>query len=292
MILTMIFHLKDGEKKHKEKKYRKSSGFTMGEMVIVIAIIAILAALITPLAVNIIEQKRVDACIEELNNIKKAFVGDASLVQGGTRSSFGFVGDLGILPANLGELVTNSQARPVYQQYGATGMFYGWRGPYVNEFRDPWGNDYNYLTRAVTNTDKRIALIWSSGQDGQTDADPLSADTRNTDNILISINQDEAFSMVSGNTLDQCDACSPFTNISISYPNGTGVVSTANKTTTAANPVYVILGTDTSTGLGIPIGIRAITFATATPTVVNKLIQVNNGPMVTMNIKDPGPCIN
>ena len=80
----------------------------MIELVIVIAVIAILAGLITPLAVNQIEQARYDAAKEELKIIKTAIVGDPSLIEGGTRSSFGFVGDLGNLPATLDFLTAQS----------------------------------------------------------------------------------------------------------------------------------------------------------------------------------------
>ena len=83
------------------------NGFTMGEMVIVLAVIAILAAMIAPLAVNQITQARYDACREELQIIKQAIVGDPSLIEGGVRSSYGFVGDIGVIPVSLQELVTN-----------------------------------------------------------------------------------------------------------------------------------------------------------------------------------------
>ena len=55
---------------------KKNAGFTIGEMVIVIAIIAVLAALITPLAVNQITQARYKTCREELSLLKKTIVGD------------------------------------------------------------------------------------------------------------------------------------------------------------------------------------------------------------------------
>jgi general secretion pathway protein G len=279
----------------KRNKNHKSlaDGFTMGEMVIVIGIIAILAALLAPLAVNRITAARYETCREEVKLIKQAIVGDPALIEGGARSSFGFVGDLGVLPANLAELVVrDALIRPIYQQFGATAMFYGWRGPYISETLDPWGRAYNYSLINPTGDDKRIALIWSSGADGDTALDPLDdLDTRNTDNVLISISQDEAFAMISGNTLDECDAASAFTNISVSYPNGTITIQTTpNKITTVINPVYAIFENETSTTLGIPIGIRLITFTTPSPAAVTALIQVNNGPMVTKNLKAPGAC--
>ncbi len=64
-------------------------GFTMIEIIIVLAVISILAALIVPLALNQITQKRYTTCREELQLLKQAIVGDATLVAGGVRSSFG-----------------------------------------------------------------------------------------------------------------------------------------------------------------------------------------------------------
>lgn len=279
-------HPTDKQNKH----HGNDAGFTMGEMVIVIAIIAILAALLAPLAVNRITQARYDACQEELKLIKEAIIGDPSLIEGGARASFGFVGDLGSLPANLGELVNRDPARPVYQQWGTTAMFYGWRGPYISEVVDPWGRNYNYLLVNPTNDDKRVALIWSAGADGLTNADPLIADPANTDNVLISISQDEVFAMISGNTLDECDAASNFTNILVTYPNGTAVVTTTAQVTDITDPVYEVLTGDTASNLGIPLGVRLITFTTAGATTVTTLIHVSNGPMVTKNLKAPGAC--
>jgi len=159
---------------------RHIAGFTMGEMVIVIAIIAILAALIAPLAVNIISQKRVDACRQELKNIKIAIAGDPSLIEGGTRSSFGFVGDLGTLPVSLDELLRRFQTpgdtvtRLAYPQDPGFGWYWGWRGPYITDvavstgvISDPWGNGYNYVLNPVSNI---AARIWSNGNNMTNDS--------------------------------------------------------------------------------------------------------------------------
>jgi hypothetical protein len=283
----------------RQEKKRIKAGFTVGELVIVIAVIAILAGLIAPLAINVISQKRIDACLEELEVIKKAIVGDPTLIESGTRSSFGFVGDTGALPSNpnapfnldgLDDLVNNAGAviYPAWQQDPGSGLWYGWRGPYINEYRDPWGRDYNYALRTETDDDKRIAFIWSSGVDGLTDTDPLSGDPRNDDNILISISQDEISSMVSGNTLDNCGAgvaCS----IRIKAPDITGIQTyppLANPTisTTAEIPFY-----NTGDNLKLPIGIRRIEYNIG-GIDYNRLIYINNGPNTVVNLRQPGTC--
>lgn len=251
----------------------------MGEMVIVLAVIAILAALITPLAINQITQARYDAAREELLVIKQAIVGDPSLIEGGSRSSFGFVGDLGVLPSaadGLEDLVGNtiySTFTVIYGNWPQPHPFnlpWGWRGPYISDYKDPWGNDYNYTTTGLPAYIE--ARIWSIG------ADQING---TSDDVSIDIRADEAFSMISGNTLDQCGRTSTFgTPILIDYPSGTLGIQSMPATYTP--PIFQFAR--------IPIGLRTITFTTATPTTITKFITINNGPMVTFNLMDPGVC--
>lgn len=252
----------------------KIKGFSMLEMIIVIAIIAILASLITPLAVNYITQKRYDACNDELKIIKEAIIGDSSLIEGGTRSSFGFVGDLGRLPLNLVDLTTQG-TMPSWQQ--SSFVWFGWRGPYISDIKDPWGNNYYYTnnwpggTPNFQSLNNIIAVIWSAGQDG------ISG---NTDDVSINIRAEEAFSMVSGNTLDQCGAGAGFNSIQIHYPAMSSVVATTAINTLLASPHFNIQ-------TAIPIGIRYITVGTP---AMNKLIYINNGPLTIVNLRTPGVC--
>ncbi|MCP4581915.1 MAG: hypothetical protein GY839_09865, partial [candidate division Zixibacteria bacterium] len=76
----------------------------------------------------------------EMEQIKSAIIGDESLVEGGFRSDYGYVGDIGSLPTNLDALVTD----PGYST---------WDGPYIiSDFnensedykRDAWNDLYTY----------------------------------------------------------------------------------------------------------------------------------------------------
>jgi prepilin-type N-terminal cleavage/methylation domain-containing protein len=253
-------------------------GFTMGEMVIVIAVIAILAALITPLAVNQVTQARYDACREELLIIKQAIVGDPSLVEGGVRSSYGFVGDLGVFPLNLNELVTNTTGRPIWQA-GPSGMYFGWRGPYVSEIKDPWGNYYFYTTNfpagplpySFQSLSSPIATIWSSGPDGNNDGGT-------NDDASITIGPDEAFSIISGNTLDEDLVSVQYQTITLSYPDGDATIAQSS-----LNPPPQFRYSFT---FAVPIGIRRLDYITDDGTNGWKLISINNGPMTTVNLID------
>ncbi|MCP5048517.1 MAG: hypothetical protein GY940_15210 [bacterium] len=247
---------------------RGAAGFTVAEMVIVLAVVAILAGLITPLAVNVITQNRINACIKELTVIKQAIVGDPSLVEGGSRSSFGYVGDMGVLPGALDDLVNQGS------QTGTTttsGVMWGWRGPYVNEVNDAWGRAYNYSTDpAVTGSALISVLIWSAGQDGVSGTG---------DDISITIRQDEVTSFVTGNTLDG-DGAGTDCTITVYAPNGTTVQTYILTPTTTTNPVY------SSGAQRFPIGIRRIEFTKGVTTYPFSL-NLNNGPITVVNFREP-----
>lgn len=253
----------------------ETPGFTIAEVVIVIAILAVMAALFTPLAVNMVEQKRFDVCQEELVNFKKAIVGDPALIEGGTRNSFGFVGDMGALPGTLAQL-TDSTGLSLWPQV-SNGVTWGWRGPYISELTDPWGITYQYSTTGLPAY--VAARIWTFGpnhiNESGANGNPVGGD-----DLFIDIRTDDAFSMVGGNTMDQCGAGKGFT-VNVYGPNG-GVVGPL--TTTAASPYFPASGT-------MPIGIRRIVFSEGA-TTYDKYIYVNNGPITIVNFREPGVCTN
>lgn len=265
-------------------------------MVIVIAVIAILAALITPLAVNQIMQARYDACREELDLIKKAIVGDPALIEAGTRSSYGFVGDLGILPrANLGDLGfdENNRLGDLLEQNGLQGwdgpptfdIWFGWRGSYVSDDLDAWGRRYRYAnywpggTPTFQALPLVIARIWSVGPDGNDDGGA-------NDDVFIDIRTDEAFSMISGNTLDECAVSVQFQSIILTYPDGDNTL-VQETITPAVNQVLFNFSNP------IPIGIRQIRFLAEVGDItdITQFLYINNGPNTTKNLRDPDACI-
>ncbi len=282
-------------------------GFTMGEMVIVLAVIAILAAMIAPLAVNQITQARYDACREELQIIKQGIAGDPSLIEGGIRSSFGYIGDIGLIPASLQELVINPGLQD-WQPVGAPSyLSWGWRGPYVSEVTDSWGRPYAYQVRVTTVSDHTRIAIWSLGPDGVDNSlddimdDILGAGDRDfgDDSAITRIYQDELYSSVSGNVMDPCGAQAPCsgaepTTITIYYPAGAAGIQPLGINLNLGSPIF---DTGATTTPQLPIGIRSInatinyTDALGNQTdIVNRLIFLNNGPMTSVNIRPAGAC--
>ena len=100
-------------------KLKIQNGFTLVEMLLVVTIIGILAALVIPKIVGRSEQARATAAHADISSIKTAL--DA------------FEVDNGFYPKSLQDLVTTpSNAK-------------NWHGPYLEKVpQDPWGNNYVY----------------------------------------------------------------------------------------------------------------------------------------------------
>jgi general secretion pathway protein G len=122
----------------------RQQGFTLIEIIVVIAVMAILAGALAPLATRSINSSREDSTRQREHLIYEAIMG-ADGEQGG-----GFLSDMGRLPATLTELSTRG-ALPLYNtgNMGAVGM--GWRGPYLTDGLDAtgqpvdaWGTPFDY----------------------------------------------------------------------------------------------------------------------------------------------------
>lgn len=147
---------------------RNSSGkgFTLIEMVVVIAIIALLAGVITPLVFNVLDDANESSTREEMANIRDAavnyyrdvnqwpptWVSDGSNVYSGlkmlaaTKTNNGY-----LLPCDSsGQSYAYAVPVPAYDT--STGM--GWNGPYATTesetggglYSDSWGNEYAYVS--------------------------------------------------------------------------------------------------------------------------------------------------
>ena len=101
--------------------------FTLVEMLLVVTIIGILAALVIPKIVGRSEQARVTAAHADLSSIKTAL--DA------------FEVDNGYYPKSIQDLVL------------APNTAKNWHGPYLEKVpQDPWGNNYAYYFPGKHNT--------------------------------------------------------------------------------------------------------------------------------------------
>ncbi len=100
------------------KSLQNQKGFTLLELVVVVAIVAVLALGIAPVAVSQIEKSRVSTVLSDIRGMQ-------------TGVSM-YYADMGDYPADVGSLVDSESA--------------GWEGPYVDRAisKNPFGGDYEY----------------------------------------------------------------------------------------------------------------------------------------------------
>ncbi|MEW6049766.1 MAG: prepilin-type N-terminal cleavage/methylation domain-containing protein [Candidatus Zixiibacteriota bacterium] len=120
-------------------------GFTLIELIIIIVVLGILATVAIPKFSNMSTSAKVTATKEELNTLKRALVGNPSVVAGGTYVDRGFEGDVGYLPSQLADLVAKPDSIAAYNPLTRL----GWNGPYVDGsngdyLTDAWGVGYAY----------------------------------------------------------------------------------------------------------------------------------------------------
>jgi len=139
-------------------RLRPDHGFTMIELVVVIIILGIIAGVAIRKMGGAISTAQVEHTKTELDNLAYAIVGNPGSYALGSRSDFGYVGDVGALPPNLDALYQNP------------GGYSTWNGPYIergmksSDFKkDAWGVDYiltGVLLRSSgsgSNIDKQLA---------------------------------------------------------------------------------------------------------------------------------------
>lgn len=118
--------------------------FTLIEIVMTIVILGIIGSVAVIKIGSMVENSRIEATKNEMMMIKKAIVGDPSIVSGGKMVSRGFYGDVGKYPSNLKELAKKPSGVPTYNKITRI----GWNGPYIEAtddfLKDAWDEYYNY----------------------------------------------------------------------------------------------------------------------------------------------------
>jgi len=123
-----------------------SRGFTIIELLIVMAILGMLAVMVAPNLFNQADSARRDAVLSQISSLGSAL--DAYRL------------DIGQYPDSLEGLVRDSSSRST------------WNGPYIRGELpvDPWGNDYQY------ESDGRDYSLMSYGADGRDGGEGNDAD--------------------------------------------------------------------------------------------------------------------
>ena len=120
-----------------------SPGYTLIEVLLVVIILGVLSTVALKSLGSVNETARIERTRQTMDRLAVAIAGDPSIITDGQRASFGYVGDVGALPATLDALVLNP------------GSYATWKGPYVRDQfttgganstfkQDGWGNIIGY----------------------------------------------------------------------------------------------------------------------------------------------------
>lgn len=202
------------------------SGFTLVEVIVVLAVLAILTAIAVPVTLRIFETAAEDATREEMLNLKKAMIGDPRKLQSTFRSDFGFLGDIGRLPSTLDDLYTQGSL-PGFSFDSAKQAGAGWKGPYITggfsgeeaeDFKkDGLGNDYTFTVGAST----LDGTLVSNGPDGAFGT---------SDDITVAILPNETTATIRGSVKDTAGNGLAGVSVDLNFASN-GSLSTVTATT-------------------------------------------------------------
>ena len=127
-------------------------GFSLLEVSVSLFIVAVLAAVLVPLASSLVDSQRGNQALTQLQTIYTAIVGDPQ------KGTFGYLGDVGSYPNTLTDLLSSSTT--------------GWNGPYLSNAQldnsgnilDPFGGVVEYFYANTAGGSDYLGLI-SKGPD-------------------------------------------------------------------------------------------------------------------------------
>jgi len=165
-------------------KHPAPAGFTLIEIIFIIAIISVLLAIFTPLALKNIEEGRNDRAQKDVKTIS-AMINDLEKDAGqfpGSKLASGKTflcgpGSVGLSGQTWGtsstcedlanHLATNNPGTAsTSDDYPSSGKFL-WKGPYITNLSgDPWGNAYQINASTLISGNTSPTWVISAGPDG------------------------------------------------------------------------------------------------------------------------------
>jgi type II secretory pathway pseudopilin PulG len=181
--------------------YRRSGGFTLIEIIVILAVISILVAILTPSVLKYIADAQLDRAkkdVQTISTMLNDLIRDTGQYPGnflftrtficgpGTQPGTGVVWCTGATSRQLSNHLTindpneNGTPNEAGIDYRSTGNF-RWRGPYIaNLVEDPWGNAYAINASTLVGGNTSPTWVISPGPDGVFQTNPtdsvLSAD--------------------------------------------------------------------------------------------------------------------
>lgn len=222
------------------KPWTDKKGIAAIEVMVVIAVLVAAVTIAVPIFLQTRPVDRVNITREKIRKIKHAIVGDRQKYIEKSRTSFGFVGDLGVLPNTLSELRQQGAYPSIAQSQN---IWFGWHGPYLTrdaDLVDAWGNPVRYTDNNgnLINRDDPDNIIWpirlwSDGEDGIRDTDDDVYDAGNHD---FQITEGEVRSYVEGTFTNRLGDPIPQDRVTVYFPNGTAVLDNVIITTGTHEP--------------------------------------------------------
>ncbi len=219
--------------------WKKQSGFTLIELIIIIVIVGIIATVATRKMLPTIESSKVEQTKTELDQLAQAITGNPNIYEHGARVDFGYVGDVGALPPSLTALAVNP------------GGYTTWHGPYIevstggSEYlQDAWGANYVYtgtIVRSIgsgSNIDRAFAsstseLLSNSVTGYLVDADGQVPGTDYRDSVQIRLTYpDGTGGMATVSVTPATDGSFAFANIPVGNHTLTAIYIPDNDTMT------------------------------------------------------------
>jgi prepilin-type N-terminal cleavage/methylation domain-containing protein len=259
-----------------------SKGFTVIEIMMAIALIAIMAVVATDVITDTISEGRFEETVAKMNAIQNAMVGDPSLMESGSRTSFGFLGDVGAIPtAAQGIAALVSQPTPALPAYAvnATARFgLGWNGPYLSSMssgtdytKDAWGNAFVYSPTASPPT------LVSYGSNGVAGGTGLNQD------ITVNLPTEIRTATVNGFICSSGGPISSAASVTLYYPDGSGALTTNTQALAAGVKGQFSYAS-------VPMGVRSVSVTVGATTVGPVLITVDKpNYMIPCNKIDVNP---
>jgi len=214
----------------------RESGLTLIEILMAIGLVSILAVVGIGAFSDSLTEQKFNATTSKLEQIRIAVVGDPTMKEGGTRSSFGYLGDVGDFPTTaqgLAALTAAATGISAYSVSSANRIGVGWRGPYVTasglsavSWTDGWGGTLTYAYSAGSVTVTSLGANLAAGGTGF-DQD-----------LSLSIPLSSYRATVRGYISLKGGPISTAAEVKLFQPNGSGTLQTVTISVTAGSAGY------------------------------------------------------